>query len=448
MIYETNIILDMSGENQIKKVTAKQGDKDSRYIIAKLIANGTEYILPDAVTAKVSMIKPRGQCVLNDAEITDDSTVKILLTEQMLIDAGDARAEVMIYQGDTMISSAVFDLRIMPSSYDQNEIESAPEYNTFIDALSKMQNLTEKVDAATEAAATQTDAAEEAASAANSAASAANSAASAASTATTQANSARDEANDAADAANTAASAASTAASAANTAADRAGAIADDVDGVVDAAINAFAANALSYKRDLGIDDLNTITEMGIYGQMTSNNATTARNYPASTTGWLIVLTCDNQIRQFYVCHSWDRIYFRKKSGPTWFDWAQTYQETQRGGTYNNYWIKHSDGTMIITQKYNINLAEATYAYWGANITEYYLQSVPPDFSQSFVGVPFCTYSIEGDYSFWVANNATLEDSPATNTRSARISLLRPRDASAVSSGTVTVTVTAIGRWK
>ena len=447
MTYDTTITLDMSGEQYAPPVTAKQGDKDSRYIIAKLIANGTEYILPDAATAKVSMIKPRGQCVLNDAEITDNSTVKILLTEQMLIDAGDARAEVMIYRGDAMISSAVFDLRIMPSSYDQEAIESAPEYNTFIDALSKMQNLTEKVDAATEAAATQTAAAEEATSAANDAADTANSAASAANSATSAANTARDAANDAADVANSAASAANTAASAANTAADRAGAIADDVDGVVEAAINAFAANALSYKRDLGTDNLNTITEMGIYGQMTNSNATTARNYPASATGWLIVLTCDNQIRQFYVCYSWDRIYFRKKSGSTWFEWSQTYQETQRGGTYNNYWIKHSDGTMMITQKYDLNISDATRANWGAALTEYYSQSVPPNFSQPFVGVPFCTYSIEGDYSFWVANNATLADSPATNTRSARLSLLRPQDGAAAS-GTVTVTVNAIGRWK
>ena len=190
MTYETTITLDMSGEQYTPPVVAKQGDKDSRYIVAKLLANGADYILPAGATAKVSMIKPHGQCVLNDASITGNSTVSIKLTQQMLIDAGDAQAEVMIYQGGAMISSAIFDLRIMPSSYDQDAIESAQEYHTFIDALSKMQNLTEDVDAATEAAAAQTAAAKSAAQSASSAASSAQSAAQSASSAASSAQSA------------------------------------------------------------------------------------------------------------------------------------------------------------------------------------------------------------------------------------------------------------------
>lgn len=43
MTYETNITLDLSGEQYNPPVTAMQGDKDSRYIIATLTALHNSY---------------------------------------------------------------------------------------------------------------------------------------------------------------------------------------------------------------------------------------------------------------------------------------------------------------------------------------------------------------------------------------------------------------------
>lgn len=111
MTYETNITLDLSGEQYNPPVTAMQGDKDSRYIIATLTAQGQPYTIPAGATARISVMKPHGECVLNDAEI-EENRVKILLTEQILIDFGIARAEVMLFQGAALLSSAVFDLVI------------------------------------------------------------------------------------------------------------------------------------------------------------------------------------------------------------------------------------------------------------------------------------------------------------------------------------------------
>lgn len=160
MNYETAITLDMSGEQYTPPVIAKQGDKDSRYIVATLTVQGQPYTIPTGTTARISVIKPHGECVLNDAQIEKEN-VKILLTEQMLIDSGIARAEVMLFQGDAVLSSAVFDLIIQEAAYDQKSIESAPEYNTFVDALAKMQGLTEESQQATKEATTQAAYAEE-----------------------------------------------------------------------------------------------------------------------------------------------------------------------------------------------------------------------------------------------------------------------------------------------
>lgn len=218
MTYETNITLDLSGEQYNPPVTAMQGDKDSRYIIATLTAQGQPYTIPAGATARISVMKPHGECVLNDAEIEGNS-VKILLTEQILIDFGIARAEVILFQGDKALSSAVFDLVIQEAAYDRDAIESTPEYQTFVDALAQMQGLTEDVEEVVENAATQAayaktqgdyakaqgDAAKTQAASAKTQASAAQTAAGKANTAATSANSAATSANNAANRANTAA---------------------------------------------------------------------------------------------------------------------------------------------------------------------------------------------------------------------------------------------------
>ena len=250
MTYETNITLDLSGEQYNPPVTAMQGDKDSRYIIATLTAFGQPYTIPTGTTARISIIKPHGECVLNDAQI-EKGNVKILLTEQMLIDSGIARGEVMLFQGTALLSSAVFDLIIQEAAYDRESIESAPEYNTFVDALAEMQGLTEEVQQATEEATTQAAYAKNQGDYAKAQGD----------TAKTQAASAKTQASaaqTAAGKANTAASAANSAATSANRAADRADTAAERCEGldvtVVDNKISELSDKLLDENGTLDLD--------------------------------------------------------------------------------------------------------------------------------------------------------------------------------------------------
>lgn len=145
MTYETQITLDLSGHQHSPPVTAMQGDKDSRVIIARLTSGGVQYTIPEGTTARVSLIKQNGKCVMQDAEITENF-VKITLTEQMLLDAGSARAEVILFNGDAVLSSAVFELAVLPAAYDRNSIEESQDYQTFVDALSQLQDIKEQGD--------------------------------------------------------------------------------------------------------------------------------------------------------------------------------------------------------------------------------------------------------------------------------------------------------------
>lgn len=271
MTYETNITLDLSGEQYNPPVTAMQGDKDSRYIIATLTAQGQPYTIPAGATARISVMKPHGECVLNDAEIEGNS-VKILLTEQILIDFGIARAEVILFQGDKALSSAVFDLVIQEAAYDRDAIESTPEYQTFVDALAQMQGLTEDVEEVVENAATQAAYAKTQGDYAKAQGDAAKTQAASAKTQASAAQTAAEKANTAATSANSAATSANNAANRANTAAGEVEDIISDVNTAVSNKINAEKGKALGLA---SLDSSKKVNETAKKADTLTYNSTT-----------------------------------------------------------------------------------------------------------------------------------------------------------------------------
>ena len=57
----TRINLEMSGDTKLYMVSAKQGDKATRRVIAKLLNDGAEYTIPTSARAVVNVKKPDGK---------------------------------------------------------------------------------------------------------------------------------------------------------------------------------------------------------------------------------------------------------------------------------------------------------------------------------------------------------------------------------------------------
>ena len=203
-----NITVNLSGEPQLIKVPAKQGDVGSREVSIKFVDNGVIYSIPEETTARIRVTKPDGKYVFNDCTIEDNAVIAPL-TAQTLAVAGDAKVDIALYQGENvLLSCSVFILAIMPRAGSDSAVESTDEFGA--------------LDSLLQQAETDIPAAHDAAQAANTAAGAANTAAEAANDAAEAANTAKDGADDAANAANTAAGTANTAAEAANSAAQAA----------------------------------------------------------------------------------------------------------------------------------------------------------------------------------------------------------------------------------
>ena len=110
----TNINLEMSGDTKRYLVSAKQGDKATRFIVARLLNNGEPYTIPTGARA----------CSYSGSDVT------VELTNQALAASGTAYCDIEIRTSDDsqVITSASFTMEIEPSQRNENAILSANEF--------------------------------------------------------------------------------------------------------------------------------------------------------------------------------------------------------------------------------------------------------------------------------------------------------------------------------
>lgn len=153
----TKINLEMSGGTKLYMVSAKQGDKATRYVVARLLNNGAEYTIPTGARAVVNVEKPDGKCIYNTCSYSG-CEVTIELTSQTLAASGTAYCEVEVRTADDtqVITSAAFTIEIEKSRRNDRAIMSANEFTEIEKRIAK------DVDPAVEKATKAADAAEKA----------------------------------------------------------------------------------------------------------------------------------------------------------------------------------------------------------------------------------------------------------------------------------------------
>lgn len=145
----TNINLEMSGDTKRYLVSAKQGDKATRFIIARLLNNGEPYTIPTGARAVINIAKPDGKHVYNTCSYSG-SDVTVELTNQALAASGTAYCDIEIRTSDDSqaITSASFTMEIEPSQRNDNAILSA---NEFTELENRVKGHIESIDSTNEA---------------------------------------------------------------------------------------------------------------------------------------------------------------------------------------------------------------------------------------------------------------------------------------------------------
>ena len=162
-----NITVNLSGEPQLIRVPAKQGDVGSREVSLKFVDNGVIYSIPEETTARIRVTKPDGKYVFNDCTIEDNAVIAPL-TAQTLAAAGDAKVDIAMYQGENvLLSCSVFILAIMPRAGSDEAIESTDEFGALDSLLQQAETDIQAAHDAAEAANQAAESANEAAQTAN-----------------------------------------------------------------------------------------------------------------------------------------------------------------------------------------------------------------------------------------------------------------------------------------
>lgn len=235
----TEITLDVEGECLHYLVSAKQGDKSTRYIKARIVHDGTDIIVPSGITVRANIRKPDGKTCYNECTWESNNCAVLCLTNQALAAAGTAYCDFELRDANDVhiLSTQSFTIEVERSERNEGAIESSDELTALDKKTQEIIKETQnKANEAIEKANAATESANKAATAANSAAKQAKSTADAAAkqatdTANTAAVNAEKTASDAAKrATDTANTAAANAEKTASTAADKANKAAETVE--------------------------------------------------------------------------------------------------------------------------------------------------------------------------------------------------------------------------
>lgn len=134
LVFNQKITLDLT-VSRVQNVHCSQDDADSRNILITLSDNGKSYSIPSEVRILLKISKPDNTYVYIDEDDVDhlfrndDGTISIILSEQATCVPGICEAELQFITPKETISTRKFNIIVIKSVINDEEIESAIESN-------------------------------------------------------------------------------------------------------------------------------------------------------------------------------------------------------------------------------------------------------------------------------------------------------------------------------
>nr|WP_279285320.1 BppU family phage baseplate upper protein [Clostridium perfringens] len=123
----------------------KQRDS-ARWLLFQILDNGVKFNLENK-TVRIYAKKPDDKEVFNVATIVDanEGMVELQLTSQMLSVPGIINAELVIYEGEQILSTMNFKMTVEESFRNENSIESSNEYSALTKTLYEVEKIKENI---------------------------------------------------------------------------------------------------------------------------------------------------------------------------------------------------------------------------------------------------------------------------------------------------------------
>lgn len=116
-------VLDMTPGGMPVRVPVSQYDDTSRDIVFSLVSNGTPFSVPPGADVTCDGTKPDSKAFMVPSAFSG-STVTVTITEQMAAVAGDARCQITIRSGGSVLGSANFTLAVERGAISDDSVIS------------------------------------------------------------------------------------------------------------------------------------------------------------------------------------------------------------------------------------------------------------------------------------------------------------------------------------
>lgn len=127
--YYKEILLDFSGGATPQRITAKQGDKKSRFIKISPILDNQQLTIDEGCTVDLRCVKPDKSTVKTKGIKESDGKISFELPEQALTVAGDVQADIAIIGNNGEIfSSSNFIIEVRNSPTESGEYIPSEDY--------------------------------------------------------------------------------------------------------------------------------------------------------------------------------------------------------------------------------------------------------------------------------------------------------------------------------
>ena len=134
MTYIHELTIDVASREALKVIRVKQSDTN-RYIKVWMTAGGVPIVPSSGDSAVFRCKKPDCKSCYNTAEINSDGSISVRLTAQALAVPGETQADISVYQGDNILSTANFTILVEAMPFNGNTAQSSDEYQALADMV-------------------------------------------------------------------------------------------------------------------------------------------------------------------------------------------------------------------------------------------------------------------------------------------------------------------------
>lgn len=136
-----DVILDVSDINRIQAIMGKQYDKLSRYLKVELVSLGEKIMVESNATVTINARRPNGTAASYAGSVNADGTVTVPLTYWMLQYDGTVLCDISIIVGDTMLTSASFELAVQKATVTEVDIETDEDYPILVQLINEVEDV-------------------------------------------------------------------------------------------------------------------------------------------------------------------------------------------------------------------------------------------------------------------------------------------------------------------